>query len=100
MKFSKTIDALPHQQGAALFMALIMLLVLTILGVFGMNMSRLENLMAGNAQFQTTALNNAEYALSRGVEDWKSVSERRHRSSLPRHQRDRSSTGEAHLERF
>ena len=69
MKFCKTVDALPHQQGAALFMALIMLLVLTILGVFGMNMSRLENLMAGNAQFQTTALNNAEYVLSRGVED-------------------------------
>jgi len=58
-----------HQAGAALFMALIFLLILTLLGVFGMNVSRLENLMAGNTQFQTTALNNAEYTLARGVED-------------------------------
>ena len=58
-----------QQAGAALFMALIFLLILTILGVFGMNVSRLENLMAGNTQFQTTALNNAEYTLARGVED-------------------------------
>ena len=58
-----------RQAGAALFMALIFLLILTILGVFGMNVSRLENLMAGNTQFQTTALNNAEYTLARGIED-------------------------------
>jgi len=58
-----------RQAGAALFMALIFLLILTLLGVFGMNVSRLENLMAGNTQFQTTALNNAEYTLARGVED-------------------------------
>jgi len=58
-----------HQAGAALFMALIFLLILTLLGVFSMNMSRLENLMAGNTQFQTTALNNAEYTLARGIED-------------------------------
>jgi Tfp pilus assembly protein PilX len=58
-----------RQNGAALFMALIFLLILTILGVFGMNLSRLENLMAGNSQFQTTALNNAEYVLARGEKD-------------------------------
>lgn len=58
-----------RQQGAALFMALIVLLVLTILGVFGMNMARLENLMAGNTLFQTTALNNAEGVLAVGEED-------------------------------
>ena len=58
-----------RQRGAALFMALIFLLILTILGVFGLNISRLENLMAGNNQFQTTALNNAEYTLARGVDD-------------------------------
>lgn len=58
-----------RQRGAALFMALIFLLILTILGVFGMNISRLENLMAGNTQFQTTALNNAEYVLVRGEND-------------------------------
>lgn len=58
-----------RQRGAALFMALLFLLILTILGVFGMNISRMENLMAGNTQFQTTALNNAEYVLVRGEND-------------------------------
>jgi Tfp pilus assembly protein PilX len=65
----KTCPCRHRQTGAALFMALIFLLILTMLGVFGMNVSRLENLMAGNTQFQTTALNNAEYTLARGVED-------------------------------
>ena len=59
----------PRQRGAALFMALIFLLILTILGVSGMNVSRLENMMAGNAQFQTTALSNAEYVLARAEDD-------------------------------
>jgi Tfp pilus assembly protein PilX len=47
-------------------MALIFLLVMTILGVFGMNISRMENLMAVNNQFQTTALNNAELVIAIG----------------------------------
>jgi len=64
-----------RQRGAALFMALIFLLILTILGVFGMNVSRLENLMAGNAQFQTTALNNAEYVLTRGERDLQALAD-------------------------
>ena len=54
----------PRQKGAALFMALVILLVLTLLGVFGMNLSRMENMMAGNNQFQVTALSNAELAVS------------------------------------
>jgi len=57
------------QQGAALFMALIFLLILTILGVFGMNTSRLENLMAGNHQFQTASLNDAELVIAAARED-------------------------------
>jgi len=64
-----------RQRGAALFMALIFLLILTMLGVFGMNVSRLENLMAGNAQFQTTALNNAEYVLTRGERDLQALAD-------------------------
>jgi len=64
---SKVQTAMPsRQKGVALFMALVILLVLTILGVFGMNLSRLENMMAGNNQFQVTALNNAELAVSAG----------------------------------
>lgn len=62
-----------RQQGAALFMALIVLLILTVLGVFGMNIARLENLMAGNSQFQNAALNNAEGALSTGEQDAQTV---------------------------
>jgi PilX N-terminal len=60
---------LPRQNGAALFMALIFLLILTILGVFGMNISRLENMMAGNNQFQTAALSNAEVAVDAAERD-------------------------------
>ena len=58
-----------RQNGAALFMALIFLLILTILGVFGMNISRLENMMAGNNQFQAAALNNAELAVDEAERD-------------------------------
>jgi type IV pilus assembly protein PilX len=58
-----------RQHGAALFMALIFLLIMTILGVFGMNLSRMENLMAGNNQFQTLALNQAELMLEAGLRE-------------------------------
>lgn len=58
--------SLAGQRGAALFMALVFLLIMTILGVFSMNMSRMENLMAGNNQFQTVALSNAELTLAVG----------------------------------
>jgi len=58
-----------RQGGAALFMALTFLLIMTLLAVTGMSNARLENLMAGNSRFQTTALNNAEVTLSRGIED-------------------------------
>jgi len=57
------------QRGAALFMALIFLLIMTILGVFGMNMSRMENMMAGNNQFQTASLVNAELMMSSAIRD-------------------------------
>ncbi len=62
-----------RQNGAALFMALIFLLILTILGVFGMNSSRLENMMAGNNQFQTAALNNAEVVVNAAELDLQSM---------------------------
>jgi Tfp pilus assembly protein PilX len=62
-----------RQAGVALFMALIVLLVLTVLGVFGMNIARLQNLMAGNNQFQATALNNAESLLTVGEADLEST---------------------------
>ena len=58
-----------RQRGAALFMALIFLLIMTLLGVFGMNLSRMENMMAGNNQFQALALNHAELMLDAGLRE-------------------------------
>lgn len=55
----KTLN-LAHQQGLALVMSLVILLVLTLLGITAMNTSSLQILMTGNSQYQTTALNDAE----------------------------------------
>jgi type IV pilus assembly protein PilX len=48
------------QSGAALIVGLILLLVLTVLGVSGMNTSRMEVRMAGNMQFRQDAFQLAE----------------------------------------
>lgn len=48
------------QQGAALIMSLVILMVLTILGIASMNTSNLQLLMTNNAQYQTVALSQAE----------------------------------------
>jgi Tfp pilus assembly protein PilX len=66
---NSTLSVSHKQRGAALFMALIFLLIMTILGVFGMNLSRMENLMAGNNQFQALALNQAELMLEAGLRE-------------------------------
>jgi type IV pilus assembly protein PilX len=52
------------QQGAALIIGLLLLLVLTILGVSGMNSASLEFMMAGNEQFKNNAFQAAETGLS------------------------------------
>jgi len=62
-------DAVPHLTGTALLTALVLLLVLTLLGTFAMQQSRLEAHMAGNTQFQIQALANAEYVLAAGEAD-------------------------------
>lgn len=51
------------QTGATLIVGLVLLLVLTLLGVSGMSMSRLEVQMAGNTQFQQDAFQMAETAI-------------------------------------
>jgi Tfp pilus assembly protein PilX len=67
---NNTTSSISHcQRGAALFMARIFLLIMTLLGVFGMNQSRMENLMAGNNQFQALALNHAELMLDAGMRE-------------------------------
>jgi hypothetical protein len=49
-----------RQRGATLIVGLVLLLVLTVLGVSGMNTATMELTMAGNAQFQQDAFQMAE----------------------------------------
>src|SRR5690606_19538894 len=49
-----------RQQGAALVVGLVLLLVMTVLGVSGMNTATLELVMAGNAEAQQDAFQAAE----------------------------------------
>lgn len=58
---------LQKQQGAALVVSLIILLVLTVLGVASMRSTTLEEKMAGNSRDLSLAFNAAEAAL-RGAE--------------------------------
>lgn len=48
------------QTGATLVVGLVLLLVLTVVGVSGMNTATMEVTMAGNTQFQTDAFQMAE----------------------------------------
>lgn len=70
MLFTKTGNlTMLRQQGLALIMSLVILLVLTILGITAMNTSNLQLLMTGNSQYQTLALNTAEDVI-RTAEDF------------------------------
>ena len=53
-------SATHRQQGAALVIGLIMLMVLTLLAVSGMNTASLEFIMAGNEQYRQNAFQAAE----------------------------------------
>lgn len=55
-----------HEQGAALVLGLIMLLVVTLLGVAGMRDTLLQEKMAGNMRDREVALQAAEAALRTG----------------------------------
>ena len=52
-----------EQSGATLIVGLVLLLVLTVIGVSGMNTATMEVTMAGNAQFQQDAFQMAEAAI-------------------------------------
>jgi type IV pilus assembly protein PilX len=59
-------EELAHRQrqtGATLIVGLILLLVLTVIGVSGMNTATMEISMAGNMQFQQDAFQAAEDAI-------------------------------------
>jgi type IV pilus assembly protein PilX len=57
------------QRGAALVTSLVLLLVLTIIGVSAMQMTRMQERMAGNSRDVNLALQGAEAAL-RDAEKW------------------------------
>jgi Tfp pilus assembly protein PilX len=65
MQNDNTLSIAPraHQQGAALVVGLVLLLVLTVVGVSGMNMATMELTMANNAQVQQDAFQLAENAI-------------------------------------
>ena len=65
----KTISHRKKQSGAVLFVSLILLLIMTILGISGMQTTILEEKMAGNFRDANYAFQSAEAAL-RGSEDW------------------------------
>jgi len=52
-----------RQTGATLIVGLVLLLVLTVVGVSGMNTATMEITMAGNTQFQQDAFQAAEDAI-------------------------------------
>ena len=52
-----------RQAGATLIVGLVLLLVLTVVGVSGMNMATMEITMAGNTQFRQDAFQAAEDAI-------------------------------------
>jgi type II secretory pathway pseudopilin PulG len=54
------------QQGAALVVGLLLLLVLTLLAVSGMNTASVELIMAGNTQYYQNAFQAAETAIEQG----------------------------------
>lgn len=55
------------QQGAALVIGLILLLVLTLLAVAGMSSASLEFIMAGNEQYRANAFQAAEAGIEQSI---------------------------------
>lgn len=56
-----------RERGAALVIALVMLLILTILGITAMNTASLEGKMAGNTQEQNQAFQAAESGINSAI---------------------------------
>lgn len=54
------------QRGATLVIALIMLLLIMMIGIVAINSSNTQYRLAGNLQFENTAMNSAEAALAAG----------------------------------
>lgn len=57
------------QEGAALIVSMVMLVVMTLIGVVAMSGSHLEWLMTNNSQLQSSAYRNAIVAMQAGLND-------------------------------
>jgi type IV pilus assembly protein PilX len=68
MKHPSSLHSTSGQRGAVLVVALLMLLVMTVLGVTAMQMSRMEERMAGNSRDINIAFQGAEAGLRDGEE--------------------------------
>jgi type IV pilus assembly protein PilX len=62
-----TVRAASRQQGAALVVGLLLLLVLTLLAISGMNSASLEFIMAGNEQYRSNAFQAAEAGIEQSI---------------------------------
>jgi type IV pilus assembly protein PilX len=65
--FATSLSARTAQRGAALVVGLVLMLVLTVLGVSGMNTATLELVMANNNQSQQIAFQAAETGIDLAV---------------------------------
>ena len=63
----RDLTARSKQAGATLIVGLVLLLVLTVVGVSGMNTATMEVTMAGNAQFQQDAFQLAESGIDTSI---------------------------------
>ena len=61
------VTSMQRQQGAALVIGLLLLLVLTLLAVSGMNSASLEFIMAGNEQYRSNAFQAAEAGIEQAI---------------------------------
>ena len=66
MSRTTTLESLENQHGAALIVALVMLLVMTVLGVTAARNTNLQERMAGNLRDSNLAFQSAERALREG----------------------------------
>lgn len=57
-----------RQQGAALVVGLLLLLVLTLLAISGMNSASLEFIMAGNEQYRSNAFQASEAGIEQSIQ--------------------------------
>ncbi len=64
-RFSPNARPRRGQQGAALVVGMVLLVILTLLAISGMNTATMELFMAGNEKYQENAFQNAETGIER-----------------------------------